>query len=206
MCDIKTSQERYLLPLDVASSVVVLGPFLLHPPTAWMLCNITLPSIILAASMTAGIRLGRDRWALLAIVLISPWLLWQAGRATSYIRSVPKPIGVTGLLALSSESASPSGCGVAVFGLAPWTEHVLRMAGPIGLRRSDGIGTWKATPVASGVDQPWRPGLDCGLGRAWRRSVEAAMNREGGFYAERKERALLVFPDERIVVLIHKDR
>ena len=46
----------------VVLSVLVFSPFLLHPPTAWMLKNITFPTVLAALFMALAASRDRIGW------------------------------------------------------------------------------------------------------------------------------------------------
>lgn len=199
----------------IVLSVLVFGPFLLHPPTAWMLKDITLPTLLAAVLMVMAASWGRIGWCFAVPLVTAPWIAWGAMQARWYIRILPLDVEATGIIEMGVENDIFSGCGTIVYGLAPSTLKALRTAKAEERQRFSGSSarfpTWVATPIPVHDNQHWRMGLNCGLSRAWLREIGDAMRQEGGFVAEERRSSTIrtvvtAFPAKRIAVFVYRDR
>lgn len=199
--------QRFLFWLGAGLSMLVLGQFLIHPPTGWMIWNVTVPSVLLVGSVVTAVRPGRDAWCLPVVIVALSWMVRSVGQASSTANHLPSDIDVNSVVSLGTKDIF-SGCGAAVFGLAPWTAKALLMAGPAGLRSRSGsdprYGAWTPTPIVPSKDRVWPIGLGCGLDHSWKGEIEDAMDRSGGYLAEQRRQAVLVFPEQRIAVIVYR--
>lgn len=199
---------RFLLWLGGVLSILVAGQFLLHPPTEWMIRNISVPSVLAVVAVAVAGRAGRRGRLRLALLIAVLWGLFQVVRTTHHLRRLPPAINVASVVALGASSLR--GCGAAVFGLAPPMVKALRSVGSEALPSLDHpfnhFDAWQATPTPADGNQRWASGLECGLSQARSRDIFAAMRRGGGFYAKKHwtgGAAILLFPKEQLAVFTY---
>jgi hypothetical protein len=113
----------------IVLSVLVCGPFLLHPPTAWMLKNITFPTVLAALLMALAASGDRIEWCFVIPLIMAPWIVWKSVQASHYMRLASSEIRITGIIEMGVEEDILSGCGAIIYRLerspAVWNRIVI---------------------------------------------------------------------------------